>query len=151
MLSLYLPALPLPRGDNFVLRQLRQLARGVAMIRGNGTAVAVMALIAFTKVLALSLRLAICFDLLAHPLSAVGIVLVAVVQNLMAIVNVTPGNLGLREIVVSIMSAELGATQTVGLAAASIDRVFSLSYAILVGLPGLHSLRRRQRRTGALR
>jgi uncharacterized membrane protein YbhN (UPF0104 family) len=145
LLSLYLPALPLPAGNNFVLRQFRQLALGVAMIRGNGAAVVVMALIAFTKVVALALRFAICFALLGRPLPIIAVVLVAVVQNLMAIVNVTPGNLGLREIVVSIMSAQVGASQTVGLAAASVDRVCSVLYAVLVGLPGLHSLRSRGR------
>ncbi len=149
VLALYLPALRVPRGNTFVLRQLRKLAEGVAMIRGNGAAVGVMALIATSKVLALSLRFAICFDLLGRAMPMLGVVLVAVVQNLMAIVNLTPGNLGLREIVVSVMAAQLGTSQTIGLAAASIDRVFSLSYAVLVGLPGLHSLRNRGRRAAA--
>lgn len=147
---LYVPASRVPRGNNFVLRQLRKLAEGVAMIRGNGAAVGVMALIATSKVLALSLRFAICFDLLGRSMPMLGVVLVAIVQNLMAIVNLTPGNLGVREIVVSVMAAQLGTSQTIGLAAASIDRVFSLAYALLVGVPGLHSLRNRRRRAATL-
>jgi uncharacterized membrane protein YbhN (UPF0104 family) len=149
VLLLYLPASRLPGGNSFVLRQLRKLAEGVAMIRGNGAAVGVMAILATSKVLSLSLRFAICFALLGQSMPLIGVVLVAIVQNLMAIVNVTPGNLGLREIVVSIMAAQLGTSQTIGLAAASVDRVFSLAYAVIVGLPGLQSLRNRGRRATA--
>jgi uncharacterized membrane protein YbhN (UPF0104 family) len=115
------------------------------MIRGNGAAVLIMALIAFTKVVALSLRFAICFRLLSQPTSALTNLLVAVTQNLMAIVNITPGNLGLREIVVSMVAGELAGSRTLGLAAASIDRVVSLGYVLLVGLPGLYSLKARAR------
>ena len=146
ILSLYLPALPVPGGSNVVARQVRNLARGVTLLRGNGAAVAFMALLAFSKIVFIALRLAICFNLLQRPLSAVGTLLVAVVQNLMAIVNVTPGNLGLREIVVSVMSAEFGTSQSIGLAAASIDRVVSLLYAVTVGLPGIRSVSSRTRR-----
>ncbi|MEY2935562.1 MAG: hypothetical protein RL033_6311 [Pseudomonadota bacterium] len=145
LLSLYVTPLLAPRQDNWLGRQIRGLAQGVAMIRGNGTAVLVMAWIAFTKVVILALRFAICFRVLSLPMSALGNVLVAVTQNLMAIVNITPGNLGLREIVVSIVAGELGASRTLGLAAASIDRVVSLGYVVLVGLPGIYSLKARSR------
>jgi uncharacterized membrane protein YbhN (UPF0104 family) len=147
VLSLYVPALLAPRRNDWLSRQIRALAQGVAMLRGNGTAVLIMAAIALTKVGILSLRFAICFKMLAMPMSALGNLFVAVTQNLLAIVNVTPGNLGLREIVLSMVAGELGTSRTVGLAAASIDRVVSLSYVLLVGLPGIYSLKGRARST----
>lgn len=141
--AMHVHLLPRPQGSGFIVRQYLAMVRGVSMIRGNGAAIAVMASIATTKILALALRFAICFALLGRPVPTITLVLVAAVQSVMAIVNITPGNLGLREIVVSVMSGQLGTSETIGLAAAGIDRVFSITYAVVVGLPGLHSLRAR--------
>ena len=94
---------------------------------------------------ALTLRFAICWHVLGQPISLRAALLVAVAHNLLAIVNVTPGNLGLRELVISVLSGELGSSRTIGLAAASVERAVSLLYAVLVGLPGIHSLRNRGR------
>jgi uncharacterized membrane protein YbhN (UPF0104 family) len=141
--ALFLPNMPLPRGKNFVSRQLRNLAAGVELIRGRGGAVLVLALLALTKIMTVALRLGVCFFLLSKPISALGSMLLAAVQNLTATVNLTPGNLGLREFLVSVASTEVGTSQTIGLAAASIDRVVSVIYALATGLPGIYSLRRR--------
>jgi uncharacterized membrane protein YbhN (UPF0104 family) len=62
---------------------------------------------------------------------------------LFTLVNVTPGNLGLRELVLSLVAAELGSTHTLGMAAASIERVVLLAYIVALGIPGLLSVRRR--------
>jgi hypothetical protein len=56
---------------------------------------------------------------------------------------VTPGNLGLREVVLSFASAQLGSTQMLGMAAASMDRVVLLAYVIATGVPGLLAIRSR--------
>jgi uncharacterized membrane protein YbhN (UPF0104 family) len=145
LLTLYLPALPFPRTANWFGQQLQKLAQGVRMIRGSGSAIAVLALLALTKMFALTLRFAICWHVLGQPISLRAALLVAVAHNLLAIVNVTPGNLGLRELVISVLSGELGSSRTIGLAAASVERAVSLLYAVLVGLPGVHSLRNRGR------
>jgi uncharacterized membrane protein YbhN (UPF0104 family) len=144
-LTMYLPALPLPRGSGWLSRQIQNLARGVEVIRGSGGAIFFLALLALTKVFALALRFAICFHVLGQSISLRAALLVAVAHNLLAIVNFTPGNLGLRELVISVLSGELGSSRTLGLAAASIERIVSLTYTVLVGIPGIHSLRNRGR------
>jgi uncharacterized membrane protein YbhN (UPF0104 family) len=145
LLGLYLPALALPRGSGWVWRQLRNLAEGVRVIRGNGRALLLLALLALAKVFTLGLRFTICFHVLGTSISLRAAVLVAVAHNLLALVNVTPGNLGLRELVISVLAGELGSSQGIGLAAASVERVVSLGYIVLTGLPGIHSLRNRGR------
>jgi uncharacterized membrane protein YbhN (UPF0104 family) len=60
-----------------------------------------------------------------------------------SLVNVTPGNLGLREVAMAAVSTLLGTSYEVGIAAAAIDRAVLLVYTVVSGLPGLYSLRRR--------
>jgi uncharacterized membrane protein YbhN (UPF0104 family) len=141
--TIWMPGLPLPKGEGFIARQIRNLAAGIVMIRGNGSAIAVLALLAMTKLVILSFRLTICFAALGQVLSAFDASLLASVTNLTAIVNITPGNLGLREMALSLVSAELGSSHSHGLAAASIDRVVSLIYIVAAGVPGIYTLRRR--------
>lgn len=141
--TIWMPGLPLPKGESFVARQLRNLAGGIVMIRGNGSAIAVLVLLAMTKLVILCFRLTICFGALGQALSAFDASLLASVTNLTAIINVTPGNLGLREMAVSLVSTELGSSHSHGLAAASIDRVVSLLYIVAAGVPGIYTLRRR--------
>lgn len=142
-LAVWLPRFALPAGDGFVQRQLRNLARGVALIRGDGRAIAILLGLAFTKTVAFAVRLWICFAMLGRHLPYFDAGLLAAVQNLLGIVNITPGNLGLRELLLSMVSVELGSTRAIGTAAASIDRLVSISYILASGLPGIFSLRRR--------
>jgi uncharacterized membrane protein YbhN (UPF0104 family) len=144
-LTLYLPALPLPGRAGWLRRQFLNLAEGVRMIRGSGGALLLLSFLALAKVFTLALRFAICFHVLGRPIPVRAAVLVAVAHNLLAIVNFTPGNLGLRELVISVLAGELGSSQPIGLAAASVERVVSLVYIVLTGLPGIHSLRNRGR------
>lgn len=136
-------SLPVPRGQGLVARQVRNLAQAIVSIRGDGRAILVLAGIATGKILVNALRLAICFRALGHALGVPEAGLLAAVQTLSTVVNITPGNLGLREMLVSLVAAGFGTAYWVGLAAASIDRVVSLAYAVASGLPGLHVLRRR--------
>lgn len=144
-LTLYLPAPPLPHRAVWLRRQFLNLAEGVGAIRGSGGALLLLSILALAKVFALALRFAICFHVLGRPIPIRAAILVAVAHNLLAIVNFTPGNLGLRELVISVVAGEVGSSQPIGLAAASVERVVSLLYAVLTGLVGIHSLRNRGR------
>ena len=142
---LHLPQPAMPTGKAWLIRQLRNLGNGMRLIRSSGRALPFLASLALAKIFTLALRFAICFHVLGSPISLRAAVLVAVAHNLLAIVNFTPGNLGLRELVISVLSGELGSSQPLGLAAATIERVVSLLYIVLFGLPGIHSLRNRGR------
>jgi uncharacterized membrane protein YbhN (UPF0104 family) len=148
-LVLLLPSLPLPKGQGLAVQQLRSLAQGIVMIRGDGRAIFVLAGIAAGKVAVNALRMSVCFQALGQVLGIAEAGLLGAVQTLSVVVNITPGNLGLREMMVSLVSTGLGTAYWVGLAATSIDRVVSLAYTMASGLPGLHMLR--QRRIAAVR
>jgi uncharacterized membrane protein YbhN (UPF0104 family) len=132
-----------PRGSGFMARRLRTLIEGLVLIRGNGVGILLLAVLAVTRLAGAAARLWICFGALGASISWFGAALLGWGSVLFTLVNVTPGNLGLREMVLSLVAAELGSTHTIGMAAASMDRVVLLAYIVLVGVPGLHVVRRR--------
>jgi uncharacterized membrane protein YbhN (UPF0104 family) len=143
-LVFFLPSLPLPRHPGFSFRQLRNLAQGIAMIRGDGRAVLILAAIAASKIVLNAIRMTICFGALGQRLGLEEAGLLAAVQTLTVVLSITPGNLGLREMLVSLVATGFGAAHWVGLAAASIDRLVNMAYTVASGLPGLHMLRLRR-------
>jgi uncharacterized membrane protein YbhN (UPF0104 family) len=141
---IWLPHSLTPRTNGFVARRIRVLLEGVALIRGNGFGILLLAGLALTRLAGVALRLWICFAALGETISPLGAALLGWGSVLFTLVNVTPGNLGLRELVLSFAAAELGSTQTIGMAASSMDRVVLLAYIVAIGVPGLHALRRRK-------
>jgi uncharacterized membrane protein YbhN (UPF0104 family) len=141
---IWLPRSLTPRTNGFVARRIRVLLEGVALIRGNGLGILLLAALAFTRLAGVALRLWICFAALGEAISPLGAALLGWGSVLFTLVNVTPGNLGLRELVLSFAAGELGSTQTIGMAASSMDRVVLLAYIVAIGVPGLYSLRRRK-------
>jgi uncharacterized membrane protein YbhN (UPF0104 family) len=141
--AVFLPLTKLPFGDSYVGRRLRLLAKGISLIRGNGLGVALLATLAFTKVVGAAFRMWICFRLLGADVSPLTAGLLASATIVFSLVNLTPGNLGLREVAMAAVSALLGSSYAIGMAAASIDRVVLLAYTIATGVPGLSALRRR--------
>jgi uncharacterized membrane protein YbhN (UPF0104 family) len=141
--AMFLPLTRLPVGDGWIGRRLRLLADGISLIRGNGFGVALLGTLAFTKVVGAAFRMWICFRLLGADVSPLTAGLLASATIVFSLVNLTPGNLGLREVAMAAVAALLGSSYAVGMAAASIDRVVLLAYTIATGVPGLSALRRR--------
>lgn len=146
VVSLPLGKLPwekLPWGESFVARRLRMFAQGMELIRGNGSGVALLSVLAFTKILGASVRMWICFGALGSHVAPLTAALLASATIVFSLVNLTPGNLGLREVAMAALATQLGASYAVGMAAASIDRVVLLGYTVLTGVPGLYWIRKR--------
>jgi uncharacterized membrane protein YbhN (UPF0104 family) len=141
--AVFLPVTRLPFGKSYVGRRLELLAKGVVLIRGNGSGVALLSTLAFTKVVGAAFRMWICFRLLGADVSPLTAGLLASATIVFSLVNLTPGNLGLREVAMAAISTLLGSSYEVGMAAASIDRVVLLVYTLATGVPGLQALRRR--------
>jgi uncharacterized membrane protein YbhN (UPF0104 family) len=140
---LSIPPRWIPSGDGFVRRRLAVFAQGTAMVRGNGWQLAWLACLASTKIVVAGIRMRICFDALGSDVSFLSAGLLASTTIVFSLINVTPGNLGLRELALAAIATELGNTYAVGMAAASIDRVVLLVYTVVAGLPGLWALRKR--------
>jgi uncharacterized membrane protein YbhN (UPF0104 family) len=139
----FVPTRFIPERSGFVWNRLRVLGTGVRLVRGDAGNLALLGLLAFTKVVVSAVRVWICFGALKTHLSPLAAALLSSTTIVFSLVNVTPGNLGLREVAMAAVSTLLGTSYEVGIAAAAIDRAVLLAYTVASGLPGLYSLRRR--------
>jgi uncharacterized membrane protein YbhN (UPF0104 family) len=139
----FLPLGWVPDTGHFVWRRLRMLGAGMAILRGDASNLLLLGGLAFTKVAFASVRMVICFAALHTHIPLLGAALLSSTTIVFSLVNVTPGNLGLREVAMAAVSTLLGTSYQVGMAAASIDRALLLAYTVASGLPGLYALRRR--------
>ena len=133
----------LPRGESFVLRRARAFLAGVVELRGNGGRLLWLCVLSAARIGAAGLRMAICFEALGAHVTPLAACVLASTSILFTLFNVTPGNLGLRELAMASVATVLGSSYAVGIAAASIDRVVLLGYTLVSGLPGIWSLRKR--------
>ena len=133
----------LPRGERFLWRRARAFLAGVADLRGNGGRLLWLCVLSAARIAAAGLRMAICFQALGADVTPLGACVLASTSILFTLFNVTPGNLGLRELAMAAVATVLGSSYGVGIAAASIDRVVLLGYTVVSGLPGIWSLRKR--------
>ncbi|HTQ07509.1 MAG TPA: lysylphosphatidylglycerol synthase transmembrane domain-containing protein [Polyangiaceae bacterium] len=139
----FVPSRWVPDRPGFVWNRLRTLGVGIGLVRGNASNLALLALLAFTKVVVAALRMWICFGALQAALSPLAAALLSSTTIVFSLINVTPGNLGLREVAMGAVSTLLGTSYDIGIGAASIDRAVLLLYTVASGLPGLYALRRR--------
>jgi uncharacterized membrane protein YbhN (UPF0104 family) len=135
----------LPTGQAYVWRRARAFLEGVVELRGNGGRLLWLGVLAAGRTAAAGLRVWICFDAVGVAISPFAAMVLASTSILFTLFNVTPGNLGLRELAMGAVTAALGSSYAVGIAAASIDRVVLLGYTVLSGVPGIWSLRSRAR------
>jgi uncharacterized membrane protein YbhN (UPF0104 family) len=143
ILGLSIPPAWIPTGQSFLLRRLGVFVQGSAKVRGNALQLAWLACLACTKIIVAGVRMWICFGALGADVSVLSLGLLASMTIVFSLVNITPGNLGLRELALAAIATELGSSYAVGMAAASIDRVVLLIYTVVAGVPGLFTLRRR--------
>ncbi|HOU91133.1 MAG TPA: lysylphosphatidylglycerol synthase domain-containing protein [Polyangiaceae bacterium] len=136
------PAAWVPRGAALPWRLARRLVDRVALIRGRGVGLALLALSSLVKLGLNSLRLWLCFGELGVDLSPLAVMLLGSTALLASIVNLVPSNLGLRELLLGGIAGVVGGSSLIGVAAASLERAVILGYTTLAGLLGLHHTRR---------
>ncbi len=141
-LALSLPVGWAPRGPGFVAKKLRTLSEGLALIRGRGEGLLVLFVSSLVKLGLNTLRLWLCFDALGIPVSPLAMTLIGSAAILMSVVNLVPSNIGLRELVLGGLSAAIGYSPAMGVAAASLERVVALGYAFVAGPPSILHVRR---------
>ena len=116
---------------------------GWAKIRSDPRQLLLLCVLAVAKILLVSARFWICFGSIHVPVDFLGSVLFAVVTMILVLAPITPAALGTREILVGSLAVVVGGSFAEGMLAASIDRVFSLAFTVLAGLPSLYYLKRR--------
>ena len=121
----------------------RTLLEGWQQVGRHGSQLLLLIGLALIKLSLQSFRFWICFAALQMPVSLLAAVIFASVSSVMIIVNITPGAVGIRELLVAALGAFTGLSFAETMAAASIDRVASLIVAVSLGAPSLGYLRRR--------
>jgi len=140
-LILHIPASLIERYRGWVWTALRDLLNGWEQIRKNGWGLLMVFALAVIKLLIAAMRLWVCFNAVGTRITLLGSIIFAVVSNLLMLVNITPGSLGVRELLIAAIAQFTGLSFEGGLFAASLDRIFSLAFAVCAGLPSLMALR----------
>lgn len=139
--ALLLVTFKMPTGTSAVHLALKRFEEGSVLMRSSGS-VAVLAATSCTKLLWSAARLAVCYHAFGETPSLPALVLLGSAGVITSLVNLTPGNLGLRELALGALTAALGGTLEHGVAAASLERAATLACTMMIGLPGLGYLRK---------
>lgn len=141
---LHIPASLISDKPGWIRTAIKDLLLGLGQIRKNGKGILVLFILATIQLLAAALRLWVCFKALNTPVTIFGCIMFAVVSNLLLIINITPGSLGLREVLIGAIAQFTGLSFERGLFAASLDRVFSLVFTLFTGLASLVVLKKKK-------
>lgn len=129
---LFVP-LPVPKGSSKLAIILRDflVGRG-ALTRDTKVLLSVEVLLLFNFVLA-SVRLAVIYYSMGIYIHPAGFLVLGVLGYITMFINITPGALGIREVVLGAGAVVLGVPLEAGVTAAIIDRAITLSWAFVVG------------------
>lgn len=147
-LVLCFPAAWAPRGQSRLELRAGDVVRAIALIRHRGAGLVVLAAVSLGKIVLSSLRLWLCFRALGVELSPMKLALLGGAAVLVSLVNLAPGNLGVRELLLGGAWGLIGGSPTLGMAAASLDRAVLLVYTVAAGVPGVVHVRRALARSG---
>lgn len=143
VLILLLPLSRLRFGDSWLARRAHDLLEGWQLIKAGGPSLLVLVATAMSTPLLLGLRFAVCFHALSMPVGVPESLLLASAILVSAPVNVTPGGLGVRELIATAIGAAAGLDFAQVLAAVTLDRVISLAFSFVSGLTSWFWLKRR--------
>ncbi len=128
-----LPLQRVPLGQSFFARRVHDLVSGWNDIKANKRALLVLVATSMSTPILLGLRFTVCFHALSMPVHLLEALLLAAAILVTAPVNLTPGGLGVRELVGTAIGVAAGLNYAQVLAAVTIDRVVSLSFSFLGG------------------
>lgn len=125
--------LPLPKGTNKFSANLRNFINGrQEFIRNKGELIICTGFLVLSYVIA-SVRLGIIYHSMEQDIHPAGYLVLGSLAYVTMFVNITPGALGLRELVLGSGAIALGVPLEVGILAAVIDRAIALSWSFVIG------------------
>ena len=132
LLFLFIP-LPLPKGQRRIIKLLRNFLSGREQIsKGKNTVLLVSVLLALNFLL-VALRLGIIYHSMGKDIHFGGYLILGALGFVVLFIGLTPGSLGVRELVLSFGAVVLGVPFEVGLLAAMVDRAVTISYSFVAG------------------
>jgi len=125
--------LPEPKGKGRLSTALRAFLAGrKQMAKGKKTILAAVAFLA-VNFLITACRLAIIYHSMGKDIHPAGYFILGALGFVVLFISLTPGSLGIRELVLGAGAVALGVPLEVGLLAAMVDRAISISYIFVVG------------------
>ncbi len=127
-----LPSVKLP-GNNFLSKTTNNALEGWHFVKSDRPLLARLAVYSFFNILLNGLSFWVAYTALGLSISFSAALLISLVAVFTILVNITPGNLGIQEAVVSLSSGLLGAGAAEGLLAALLIRAAMLIVAFTLG------------------
>lgn len=134
------PYKKIPLGSNFISKILEDILFAFSKIRKSYKTIFILSIYPTLHLLLIGLNFWIAFNATGHSLDLFTCVLFAIITNLFLFVNITPQNIGIREIFIGLISVSAGNTFSDGLIVSTIIRIAGLVMHFIIGLPSLRSL-----------
>jgi uncharacterized membrane protein YbhN (UPF0104 family) len=132
LLFIFVP-LPVPCGQGWFSTMLRNFLTGRSRISKAKKALAISLLYLVANFFLTAVRLGIIYHCISQKVHPGGYVILGALGFVALFIALTPGSLGVKELVLSFGAVVLGVPFEVGLLAAMIDRAITFSYAFVLG------------------
>jgi uncharacterized membrane protein YbhN (UPF0104 family) len=132
LLFLFVP-LPIPAGQGQLRTVLRNFLSGRSQVSKERKIILVAVAYLVVNFFLAALRLAIIYNSMGKDIHLGGYLILGALGFVVLFIALTPGSLGIRELVLGFGAVVLGVPLEVGFLAAMIDRAIIISYAFVVG------------------
>jgi len=132
LLFLFIP-LPVPMGEGRLSSILRNFLSSRSQISKERKTIFVAVAYLVVNFFLTAVRLGIIYNGMGKSIHVGGYLILGALGFVVLFVGLTPGSLGIRELVLGFGAVVLGIPLEVGILAAMIDRVIIISYAFVVG------------------
>lgn len=132
-ISLAFVPLPIPKGSNKLSAVLRNFLMGRGMVKANKKALIYCGVFLIINLILYSVRLGVIYNSMGQNIHPAGFLVLGALAYVTMFVIITPGSLGIRELLLGSGAVVLGVPLEVGIFAAVIDRAIMLSWSFLIG------------------
>lgn len=139
---LFFPYNRISFGNNKFSVLLNDFLFGVGLLKESKRKIIFLLVFPILHISIAGLLFWVAFNAINYQLYLISGLLIAIISQLLQIVNITPQNIGIREILIGFIGEVTGQTFAVGLLVSSIIRVCGLIMHFLFGIPCLILLKR---------
>ena len=132
-LSFAFVPLPIPTGTSRLSINIRNFLTARHQLTQNKPTLLVCTALLTVNFVLSSTRLGIIYNAMGQHIHPAGFLVLGALGYFTMFINITPGSLGMRELVLGAAATILGVPLGVGVLAAMIDRAIALSYSFVIG------------------
>ena len=142
IIMLFIPSSWFVNRKGKFLMIIRSYLEGIEQIIFKTKIVIWIFIFIISRLLITSLIILKCFTMLGSDISFFGSIFVATATSLLMIINITPGGVGIREIIIGTISTVTGGAFAIGVFVSAIMRACSIIIHIFFGIPSLLYLKK---------